>query len=172
MAVKMRLMRMGKTKSPFYRVVVIDGRAPRDGRYIDLIGRYDPREDPSVIDIDNDKAVDWLRKGAQPTDTVSKLLQVSGALDQYKVKAGKIHTVGAKKTAKVEEETSAEKAAPVATEAPTQEAAAEEAAAEEAAAEVAEVEEAPAAEAPTEAFASEEPTAEAAAADGDTSEEE
>ena len=167
MAVKMRLMRMGKTKSPFYRVVVIDGRAPRDGRYIDLIGRYDPREDPSVIDIDNDKAVDWLRKGAQPTDTVSKLLQVSGALDQYKVKAGKIHTVGAKKTAKVEEETPAEKAAPVATEAPT-----EEVTAEEAAAEVAEVEEAPAAEAPTEASASEEPTAEAAAADGDTSEEE
>ena len=153
MAVKMRLMRMGKTKSPFYRVVVIDGRAPRDGRYIDLIGRYDPREDPSVIDIDNDKAVDWLRKGAQPTDTVSKLLQVSGALDQYKVKAGKIHTVGAKKTAKVEEETpAAEKAAPVATEAP----------AEENPTEVAEVEEVPA----------EEPTAEAATADGDTSEEE
>ena len=153
MAVKMRLMRMGKTKSPFYRVVVIDGRAPRDGRYIDLIGRYDPREDPSVIDIDNDKAVDWLRKGAQPTDTVSKLLQVSGALDQYKVKAGKIHTVGARKTAKVEEETpAAETAAPAATEAP----------AEETRTEVAEVEEPTAAE----------PTAEAATADGDTSEEE
>ena len=70
MAVKMRLMRMGKTKSPYYRVVVMDGRAPRDGRYIDLIGRYDPREEPSVIEIDAEKAVDWLRKGAQPTITL------------------------------------------------------------------------------------------------------
>ena len=94
MAVKMRLMRMGKTKSPHYRVVVIDGRAPRDGRYIDLIGRYDPRQDPSVIEIDNAKAIDWLKKGAQPTEAVSKLLDVSGALTQFKVKSGKIHTVG------------------------------------------------------------------------------
>jgi small subunit ribosomal protein S16 len=94
MAVKMRLMRMGKTKSPHYRVVVMDGRAPRDGRYIDLIGRYDPREDPSVIEIDADKAVDWLRKGAQPTEAVQKLLEVSGALTQFKVKSGRIHTVG------------------------------------------------------------------------------
>lgn len=94
MAVKMRLMRMGKTKSPHYRVVVIDGRAPRDGRYIDLIGRYDPRQDPSVIEIDADKAVDWLRKGAQPTEAVSKILEASGALTQFKVKAGRIHTVG------------------------------------------------------------------------------
>lgn len=94
MAVKMRLMRMGKTKSPYYRVVVMDGRAPRDGRYIDLIGRYDPRQDPSVIDIDNEKAIDWLRKGAQPTEAVSKILDAAGALTQFKVKSGKIHTVG------------------------------------------------------------------------------
>ena len=94
MAVKMRLMRMGKTKSPYYRVVVMDGRAPRDGRYIDLIGRYDPRQDPSVIDIDNEKAIDWLRKGAQPTEAVSKILDAAGALTQFKVKAGMIHTVG------------------------------------------------------------------------------
>lgn len=94
MAVKMRLMRMGKTKSPHYRVVVMDGRAPRDGRYIDLIGRYDPRQDPSLIEIDAEKAVDWLRKGAQPTEAVSKILEASGALTQYKVKAGKIHTIG------------------------------------------------------------------------------
>ncbi len=94
MAVKMRLMRMGKTKSPHYRVVVMDGRAPRDGRYIDLIGRYDPRQEPSVIGIDNAKAIDWLKKGAQPTEAVSKLLDASGALTQFKVKAGKIHTVG------------------------------------------------------------------------------
>lgn len=94
MAVKMRLMRMGKTKSPYYRVVVIDGRAPRDGRYIDLIGRYDPRQNPSVIEIDNAKAIDWLRKGAQPTEAVSKILDVAGALTEFKVKAGRIHTVG------------------------------------------------------------------------------
>lgn len=94
MAVKMRLMRMGKTKSPHYRVVVMDGRAPRDGRYIDQIGRYDPRQDPSVIEIDAEKAVDWLRKGAQPTEAVTKILDVSGALTDFKVKSGRIHTVG------------------------------------------------------------------------------
>ncbi|HVR32270.1 MAG TPA: 30S ribosomal protein S16 [Acidimicrobiia bacterium] len=96
MAVKMRLMRMGKKHSPFYRVVVIDGRAPRDGRYIDLLGRYDPRQDPSVIEIDTDKAIDWLKKGAQPTDAVRKLLEISGAMSRYKVASGKIHTVAAK----------------------------------------------------------------------------
>lgn len=101
MAVKMRLMRMGKTKSPYYRVVVIDGRSPRDGRYLDLIGRYDPRQDPSVIDIDNEKAIDWLRKGAQPTEAVSKILDAAGALTQFKVKSGKIHTVGGAAAAKV-----------------------------------------------------------------------
>ena len=95
MAVKMRLMRMGKTKSPHYRVVVMDGRAPRDGRYIDLIGRYDPRQDPSLIEIDSEKAVEWLRKGAQPTEAVSKILDAAGARTQFKVKAGKIHTIGA-----------------------------------------------------------------------------
>ena len=95
MAVKMRLMRMGKKKSPFYRVVVIDGRAPRDGRYIDLLGRYDPRQEPSVIEIDADKAIDWLKKGAQPTEAVRKLLEISGAMSRYKVAAGKIHTVKA-----------------------------------------------------------------------------
>lgn len=96
MAVKMRLMRMGKKHSPFYRVVVIDGRAPRDGRYIDLLGRYDPRQDPSVIEIDTDKAIDWLKKGAQPTEAVRKLLEISGAMSRYKVASGKIHTVTAR----------------------------------------------------------------------------
>jgi small subunit ribosomal protein S16 len=96
MAVKMRLMRMGKKHSPFYRVVVIDGRAPRDGRYIDLLGRYDPREEPSLIEIDADKAIDWLKKGAQPTEAVRKLLEISGTMSRYKVAAGKIHTVAAK----------------------------------------------------------------------------
>ena len=96
MAVKMRLMRMGKKHSPFYRVVVIDGRAPRDGRYIDLLGRYDPRQEPSLIEIDSDKAIDWLKKGAQPTEAVRKLLEISGAMSRYKVAAGKIHTVAPK----------------------------------------------------------------------------
>jgi small subunit ribosomal protein S16 len=79
MAVKLRLMRTGKKKQPSYRVVVADSRSPRDGRFIELIGRYDPRQEPSVVEIDNDKAVAWLEKGAQPTDPVRKLLQISGA---------------------------------------------------------------------------------------------
>ncbi|HKZ19931.1 MAG TPA: 30S ribosomal protein S16 [Acidimicrobiia bacterium] len=93
MAVKMRLIRIGKTRQPVYRVVVIDGRSPRDGRYLDQVGRYDPRQEPSLIEIDNDKAVAWMQKGAQPTDTVRKLLEISGAMSRYKVAAGKIHTV-------------------------------------------------------------------------------
>lgn len=96
MAVKLRLMRIGKKKSPYYRVVVMDERAPRDGRYIEQIGRYDPRQQPSLVEIDNDKAVDWLAKGAQPTETVEKLLNVSGAMNTIKVRAGEIHVVGAK----------------------------------------------------------------------------
>ncbi|HEX2420606.1 MAG TPA: 30S ribosomal protein S16 [Acidimicrobiia bacterium] len=95
MAVKMRLIRIGKTKQPVYRVVVIDGRSPRDGRYLDQVGRYDPRQEPSLVEIDNDKAVEWMKKGAQPTETVRKLLEISGAMSRYKVAAGKIHTVGA-----------------------------------------------------------------------------
>ncbi|REK19747.1 MAG: 30S ribosomal protein S16 [Actinobacteria bacterium] len=94
MAVKMRLMRMGKKKQPQYRVVVIDGRAPRDGRYIEQIGRYAPLEDPSVVEIDNEKATAWLAKGAQPTEAVEKLLNISGAMDTMKIKTGQIHTVG------------------------------------------------------------------------------
>jgi small subunit ribosomal protein S16 len=82
-AVKLRLMRMGKKKQPTYRVVAADVRSPRDGRFIEIVGTYDPRREPSDIRIDNDKAVAWLSKGAQPTDTVRKLLQVSGAWEQF-----------------------------------------------------------------------------------------
>jgi len=96
MAVKMRLMRMGKKKTPSYRVVVVDGRAPRDGRYIEQIGRYDPQQDPSLVEIDNEKAASWLSKGAQPTEAVEKLLNISGAMNTMKVRTGQIHTVGAK----------------------------------------------------------------------------
>ena len=84
MAVKLRLMRMGKTKQPTYRVVAADSRSPRDGCFIEIVGTYEPRQDPSRVVIDNDKAVDWLRKGAQPTERVQKLLQESGAWDTFK----------------------------------------------------------------------------------------
>ena len=80
MAVKIRLRRMGKKKAPFYRVVVADSRYPRDGRFIEEIGFYDPTKSPSVIRIDNEKAQQWLKNGAQPTDTVRALLKKSGAI--------------------------------------------------------------------------------------------
>lgn len=85
MAVKIRLKRMGKKKRPTYRVVVADARAPRDGRIIELIGRYDPHPDPSVVKIDNERAKYWLGNGAQPTDRVRKLLEISGAVKRPKV---------------------------------------------------------------------------------------
>ena len=84
MAVKLRLMRMGKTKQPTYRVVAADSRSPRDGRFIEIVGTYEPRQDPSRIEIDNDKALKWLRDGALPTDRVQKLLVQSGAWAQFK----------------------------------------------------------------------------------------
>lgn len=102
MAVKIRLKRMGKKKQPTYRVVVADGRSPRDGRFIEEIGRYDPRQEPSIVEIDNDKALDWLRKGAQPTEAARKLLEISGAWSRFKVAKGEIHTVGAKPAARPE----------------------------------------------------------------------
>jgi small subunit ribosomal protein S16 len=82
-------MRMGKKKQPTYRVVAADSRSPRDGRFIEIVGTYEPRAEPSGVNIDNDKALAWLNKGATPTDTVQKLLQISGAWDQYKSKAQK-----------------------------------------------------------------------------------
>ena len=84
MAVKLRLMRMGKKKQPTYRIVAADSRSPRDGRFIEIVGNYDPRREPSAITIDNDKAVKWLRNGAQPTETVEKLLKISGAWDEFR----------------------------------------------------------------------------------------
>ena len=78
MAVKMRLKRMGQKKAPFYRVVVADSRSPRDGKFIEEIGTYDPNQDPSVIKFDEETAKKWLSTGAQPTDTVAKLLKAAG----------------------------------------------------------------------------------------------
>jgi small subunit ribosomal protein S16 len=83
MAVKLRLTRVGKTKQPEYRIVAADSRSPRDGRFIEILGHYNPRTDPSTLSVDNDKAVKWLRQGAQPTDRVRKLLEISGALQQF-----------------------------------------------------------------------------------------
>jgi len=84
MAVKLRLTRIGKKKQPQYRIVAADARSPRDGRFIEILGHYDPRQDPSALTVDNDKAVKWLKEGAQPTERVAKLLTVSGAMDQFK----------------------------------------------------------------------------------------
>jgi small subunit ribosomal protein S16 len=87
-SVKIRLMRMGKTKQPTYRVVVADSRSPRDGRNIETIGHYGPRQDPSLVDIDGEKALAWLRKGAQPTEQVQKLLTVTGVWAQFESEKG------------------------------------------------------------------------------------
>ena len=80
MAVKIRLRRMGAKKAPFYRVVVADSRYPRDGRFIEEIGYYDPTKNPSIVKVDADKAKEWIKNGAQPTDTVKKILKDNGAL--------------------------------------------------------------------------------------------
>lgn len=77
MAVKIRLARAGAKKTPFYRVVVADARAPRDGRFIEILGRYNPRTDPSTIQIDVDRVDAWLAKGAQPTEAVEKLIAIA-----------------------------------------------------------------------------------------------
>ena len=87
MAVKLRLMRMGKTKQPTYRIVAADTRSPRDGRFIEIVGTYEPRQDPSRIIIDDDKALKWLRNGALPTETVEKLLKINGTWEQFKPSA-------------------------------------------------------------------------------------
>ena len=84
MAVKLRLTRIGKKKQPQYRIVAADARSRRDERFIEILGHYDPRQDPSVLTVDNDKAVKWLSEGAQPTERVSKLLEISGAMEQFK----------------------------------------------------------------------------------------
>src|SRR5687767_15931203 len=81
--VKIRLMRVGKRKQPSYRVVVADSRSPRDGRIIEAIGHYQPRQDPSVVEIDNERALYWLKNGAQASDSVRQLLRISGAWSEF-----------------------------------------------------------------------------------------
>jgi small subunit ribosomal protein S16 len=81
--VKIRLKRMGATKRPFYRVVVADSRSPRDGRFIENIGKYHPLEEPSLVQIDEDRALYWLSQGAQPTEQVQNLLKVQGIWERF-----------------------------------------------------------------------------------------
>jgi small subunit ribosomal protein S16 len=83
-SVKLRLTRVGKKKQPTYRIVAADSRSPRDGRFIEIVGTYAPRQEPSGLELKNDKVLDWLRKGAQPTERVRKLLEVSGLWGEYK----------------------------------------------------------------------------------------
>jgi small subunit ribosomal protein S16 len=156
---KIRLARIGKKKQPTYRVVVADARAPRDGRYVEIIGQYNPRTEPNTFVIDEEKARDWMRKGAQPTERIHKLFATVGLMEAPVYPAPKPKPAP-------QAERPAAPAAPAAAAAPT--AVAEPAVeAEEAPAAEAEAEEAPAAEA-EEAPAAE---AEEAAAEEETKEE-
>jgi small subunit ribosomal protein S16 len=83
-------MRVGKKKQPTYRVVVSDARSPRDGRFLEIIGQYAPRQEPSLVTIDSERALHWLNVGAQPTESAAKLLQISGVWDAYKDANGKV----------------------------------------------------------------------------------
>lgn len=86
MAVKIRLKRMGAKKSPFYRIVVADSRSPRDGRFIEEIGYYNPLTEPKIVKVDNEKALNWISKGAKPTETVERLFKKSGLFDNAETK--------------------------------------------------------------------------------------
>jgi small subunit ribosomal protein S16 len=90
LAVKIRLMRVGKKKQPTYRIVVADSRSPRDGRLIETLGQYEPRKEPSLVNIDGERALHWLNNGAQPTDGAAKILEIAGVWDAYKQAHGKV----------------------------------------------------------------------------------
>ncbi len=87
MSVKIRLARGGQKKKPFYQVVVADERFPRDGRFIEALGQYDPRQDQPLLNLKEERALEWLNKGAQPTDTVRRLLRGAGVWAKFKTKA-------------------------------------------------------------------------------------
>ncbi len=90
MAVKLRLQRLGKKKQPFYRIVAADSRSPRDGKFIEVVGTYNPRLNPPEVVIKDDKAIKWLKNGAQPTDTVRSLLRREGILLKYHLMRKKV----------------------------------------------------------------------------------
>lgn len=81
--VKLRLQRFGTTKKPFYRIVAADSKKPRDGRFLEIVGVYDPTKEPAFVNIDNDKVLAWLNKGAQPTDTVKSIFSKAGIIRQF-----------------------------------------------------------------------------------------
>ena len=83
MAVKIRLNRLGAKKNPYYRIVVADSRAPRDGRFIEILGNYDPSQTPALVNVDEEKVLSWMSKGAQPTDTVKSLLSKQGIMTKF-----------------------------------------------------------------------------------------
>ena len=93
MAVKIRLAQRGKKKNRSYRVVVADARSPRDGKYIEDLGFYNPKDNPSTVDIDIDKAVSWLDKGAQPSERAQKILEISGAWAQWRATKGEVVSI-------------------------------------------------------------------------------
>ena len=109
MAVRIRLRRLGAKKRPFYRVVVADQRSPRDGRFIEAIGKYHPLEDPSLIEIDEERALEWLMKGAQPSEAVQTLMTKVGIWEKFEAerpKAANLRTAQkASKTAKAKKAT-------------------------------------------------------------------
>ena len=161
MSVKIRLARAGAKKAPFYRVVAADSRSPRDGRFIEILGRYNPRTDPSTIELDLEKIDAWLAKGATMTETAGKIYAIAKNPDAPA--PDKAPRVSKKAAAKAAE--AAEAAAKAAEAPPAPEPVAEEAPAEEAPAEEAPAEEAPAEEAPAEEPVAEEAPAEEPAAD-------
>ncbi|MXZ79732.1 MAG: 30S ribosomal protein S16 [Acidimicrobiia bacterium] len=126
MAVKLRLMRMGKKKQPTYRVVAADSRKARNGRFIEIVGTYNPRQEPSLIEIDNERALHWLRHGAQPSERVQKLLVISGAWEEFTGEAAPAISAPAKVTKAASAES---------VDAPAEDASAEDVSAEDASAE-------------------------------------
>ncbi len=112
MSVKIRLTRVGKKKVPMYRVVVADERSPRDGRFIEILGQYQPLENPSMVNFNEERALEWLSKGAQPTETVGKLLKITGIMEKHEA------TLAPKKAKKVRVSKNASKKKPVAKKAP------------------------------------------------------
>jgi len=163
-AVKIRLARTGAKKAPYYRIVVADSRARRDGRFIEIIGRYNPRTQPSTVELDVEKARAWVAKGAQMTETVEKLLAIAEGTKEAPVaeeKPSKKAAAKAEADAKAADAAAAAPAPAAETdEAPAEEPAAEEAPAAEALAEEPAPDEAPAEEAPAEEPAADEAPAE------------
>ena len=110
MAVRIRLRRLGAKKRPFYRVVVADQRSPRDGRFIEAIGKYHPLEDPSLIEIDEERALEWLSKGAQPSEAVQNLMTKVGIWEKFEAtKPAPAKKSAAKKTTSSSTKTTATK---------------------------------------------------------------